>query len=97
MAFKDHEVEVCEDAFEFLMALTCFEPDLAIVDYHMDQMNGSDAIRKSGRKDLPVILVSADSPENLARQAQQLRSEGYNIKAHHVKPIGVKDLKGMLK
>ena len=90
-----HDILVCKDAYQFLIAYEKFGPDLCIVDMHMHNMSGADAIRKIDME-TKVVIVSADDLESIGRQAQQLKSEGYNIIGYKSKPILAQELKDLV-
>lgn len=56
-------------------------PDLMLVDYHLDDMNGIDAIKKlrwKFRADLPAILITADRSPEVRDKATQEKVEIIN-------------------
>ena len=97
LAFDGHEVGVCEDGKEFLAVVEGFSPDLVITDIHLRGISGVDTIKRWGNKEVKVAIISADSPSSIGRQAQQLKSSGYNIVGALSKPVNSKDLKELIK
>ncbi len=62
-------ISTAENAKEALAQLSIQNVDLVITDYMMPEMNGLELIRAMARREwlneIPVILLTANSPENL--------------------------------
>jgi DNA-binding response OmpR family regulator len=97
MALKGHDVEVCTNAYEFLIAMEYSNPDICIIDVNMSQMNGVDAIRNAGNKTMKVIIISADDLYKTKRAAEKLKHEGFNVVGEYEKPILHTDLRALAK
>jgi CheY-like chemotaxis protein len=65
---KGYEVVTASDGAEALQAFVSHPVDLALLDYHMPQMNGDVAAAhmKGCKADVPVVLLSADDLPVLA-------------------------------
>jgi len=87
MALRGHDIEVCANAYEFLVSMEYMTPDLCLIDVNMAQMNGVDAIRKAGNKTMKVAIISADDLGKTNRAAEKLKHEGFNVIAAYEKPI----------
>jgi len=87
MALRGHEVEVCSNAYEFLVAMEYMTPDLCLIDVNMSQMNGVDAIRKAGNKTMRVVMISADDLCKTKKSADKLKHDGFNVIGAFEKPI----------
>ena len=87
MALRGHDIEVCANAYEFLMAMEYSNPDLCIIDVNMAQMNGVDAIRNAGNTTMKVAIISADDLCKTKKSADKLRHDGFNVIGAFEKPI----------
>ena len=59
----------------FVAGAAAFRPDVVLVDYHLDDENGLEAIarlRSAYGADLPALLVTADRSDDLRRSAERL-------------------------
>ena len=97
LALKDHDVEVCANAYEFLLAMEYGEYDLCLIDVNMSQMNGFDAIRKAGNTTMRVVMISADDIYKTKKSADKLRRDGFNMVGAFEKPIMHTDLRALAK
>ncbi len=97
MALRGHEVEVCSNAYEFLVAMEYMTPDLCLIDVNMSQMNGVDAIRKAGNKTMRVAMISADDLCKTKKSADKLKHDGFNVIGAFEKPIMHTDLRALAK
>jgi len=63
------------------------KPDLAILDVKMPGMNGLDAAKVMQKLNIPVILLTAYSQQNIVSRAEKVAVYGYLVK-----PVTEKDL-----
>lgn len=86
---RGHRVEVVGDGDEALPLLEERTFDLLVTDYHMPRMNGLALIRavQARPKPIPVVLMSSNSPEELALTAKDLQGVEFLRK-----PFGLTDL-----
>lgn len=81
------------NGFDALKALETFKPDIAIVDYMMESMDGIELTKTIRRKEgvkfqtIPIIMLSAYSEMGLVSKA---RNAGVN--EYLAKPVSVEDL-----
>lgn len=75
---------MAENGVEGLKLLNTNQVDLAIIDWKMPVMNGTqllDAIRKDRRlRDIPVIMVTAESEKEIVLEAAEIEVEAYLLK-----------------
>jgi len=73
--------ETCAHAFS--LALAHGDIDLVLLDYHLPDMNGLDALAVFGQRhpELPIVLLSGQTSIHIMRQALQAGAAGFVSKA----------------
>jgi two-component system chemotaxis response regulator CheY len=81
---EGHTVITAEDGVDALKKLTNNEVDMAVVDFHMPNMNGTTLIRKLRRmpefKTTPILMLTTESSEFRKSKARELGANGWLTK-----------------
>lgn len=84
-----------EDAYEAIKLIKLRTPDLILMDRHMPGIDGLEGLRllKADKltKDIPVVMVSADSSRESIKECEDLGCSGYLVK-----PIDIVELHRVL-
>jgi two-component system, chemotaxis family, chemotaxis protein CheY len=78
---KDHTVITAEDGVDALKKLDKNKIDMAVVDFHMPNMNGTTLIRKLRRmpeyKNIPILMLTTESSQFRKDKAKELGANGW--------------------
>ena len=87
-----HAVITARDGREALTQIAEGECDLVVMDLHMPNMNGFEALEEMKRQgsNLPVIVISGFYPEDV--MAEQFQDLGLEIKEVLKKPVKITDI-----
>jgi len=81
---EDHTVITAEDGVDALKKLTNNDIDMAVVDFHMPNMNGTTLIRRLRRmpkcKDIPILMLTTESSQFRKDKARELGANGWLTK-----------------
>jgi two-component system, chemotaxis family, chemotaxis protein CheY len=81
---KDHTVITAEDGVDALKKLDTKKIDMAVVDFHMPNMNGTTLIRKLRRmpeyKKIPILMLTTESSQFRKDKAKELGANGWLTK-----------------
>ncbi len=87
---EDFDLVTYEDPIQAMQAFDTINPDLVILDLRMPNMDGFEVLRKirnDFQKDIPVIVMSGMSNEDLIIKSFQMGASDFIQK-----PVGVKEL-----
>jgi len=88
LAQLGHEVVLAADGREALNSARTTQPDLALLDIRMPQMDGLEVVRALNQQQpMPIILLTAYSEQDLITEATGLGVQNYLIK-----PVDERDL-----
>lgn len=91
---RGYEVQATPTLVEFEKVLKDWRPDLILSDIHMPEANGTDICRvlknQYGTQDIPIVLFSSLSDEELGKLAEQVGADGYLSKANGLEALGEK-------
>ncbi|MCW4049340.1 MAG: response regulator [Candidatus Bathyarchaeota archaeon] len=80
---KDMEIETSTSPYRVLENIHDMEPDLILSDYKMPEMNGIEFTRRLRElSEIPVIMYTGNSEEEVAEKAFQAGVDDYVTKAH---------------
>ena len=76
---KGYDVRIAENGRVGLAALDAFQPDLVLLDMHMPEMDGAEALREIARRApaLPVIMVTVNEDVETTSHLLQLGAGDY--------------------
>ena len=76
---KGYNVRIAENGRIGLAALDSFKPDLVLLDMHMPEMDGAEALREIARRApaLPVIMVTVNEDVETTSHLLQLGAADY--------------------
>jgi two-component system, chemotaxis family, chemotaxis protein CheY len=81
---EGHSVISAEDGEDALVKLESNTVDMAVVDFHMPNMNGTTLIRKLRRmpeyKTIPILMLTTESSEFRKNKARELGASGWLTK-----------------
>jgi len=81
---EGHSVVTAEDGIDALEKIESNHIDIAVVDYHMPNMNGTTLIRKMRRiekyKSTPILMLTTESSEFRKNKARELGANGWLTK-----------------
>jgi two-component system, chemotaxis family, chemotaxis protein CheY len=81
---KDHTVITAEDGVDALKKLITNHIDMAVIDFHMPNMNGTTLIRKLRRtsecKSIPILMLTTESSQFRKDKARELGANGWLTK-----------------
>jgi two-component system, chemotaxis family, chemotaxis protein CheY len=81
---EGHTVITAEDGIDALKKLGTNQIDMAVVDFHMPNMNGTTLIRKLRRipeyKDMPILMLTTESSQFRKDKAKELGANGWLTK-----------------
>jgi len=81
---EGHNVITAEDGIDALKKIQTTKIDLAVVDLHMPNMNGTTLIRKMRRdekhKETPILMLTTESSEFRKNKARELGANGWLTK-----------------
>lgn len=81
---EGHTVITAEDGVDALEKLKTDKIDMALVDFHMPNMNGTTLIRKLRRnpeyKDIPILMLTTESSQFRKDKARELGANGWLTK-----------------
>ena len=81
---EGHTVITAEDGVDALEKLTQTDIDMAVVDFHMPNMNGTTFIRKLRRNpkydNAPILMLTTESWEFRKSKARELGANGWLTK-----------------
>ncbi|HIF50366.1 MAG TPA: response regulator [Thiotrichaceae bacterium] len=84
LGHKDHTVITAEDGVDALKKLTNNDIDMAVVDFHMPNMNGTTLIRRLRRlpkcKDIPILMLTTESSQFRKDKAREVGANGWLTK-----------------
>ncbi len=88
-------VHIANDGQQAVHKVHALQPDLVLMDLHMPNMDGLEAVRQiranSAYKDLPIVMLSAD-----AFTEQKRTAFGSGINAYLTKPVELEKLRPIL-
>lgn len=88
---EGHTVITAEDGVDALKKLTSQHIDMAVVDFHMPNMNGTTLIRKLRRhpkyQDTPILMLTTESSEFRKSKARELGANGWLTKPFDPKTL----------
>jgi len=78
-----HDVTVVSNGAEAVTSLAEHEPDLLVTDLHMPEMNGLELVEhvRSQHSEVPVVLLTADTSNEVSMQALKRGAASYIPKA----------------
>ena len=81
---EGHEVVTAEDGVDALKKVESNKIDMAVVDFHMPNMNGTTLIRKLRRlqehKETPILMLTTESSDFRKNKARELGANGWLTK-----------------
>jgi two-component system, chemotaxis family, chemotaxis protein CheY len=81
---EGHKVVTAEDGIDALKKIETTRIDIAVVDFHMPNMNGTTLIRKLRRipeyKEMPILMLTTESSEFRKNKARELGASGWLTK-----------------
>lgn len=91
---RGYEVRATSSLVEFEKVLQTWRPDLILTDIHMPEAQGTDICRtlknEYHTQDIPIVLFSSLSDEELSKLAEQVGADGYLSKANGLEALGEK-------
>ena len=95
LRIQGHEVHLCHDGPQALLAVDVVQPDVIFIDIGLPGMSGHEVARAirnlSGYEDLLLVAMTGyGQPEDRRRS----REAGFDV--HLVKPVGLKALEDLL-
>lgn len=91
---RGYEVRTTSTLMEFERVLAEFTPHLILTDFHMPEVQGTDICRtlknEYHTQDIPIVLFSSLSDEELGPLAEQAGADGFLSKAHGLEALGEK-------
>ena len=91
---RGYDVQAASTLVEFEKLLKAFRPDLILTDIHMPEAKGTDICRtlknEYNTQNIPIVLFSSLSEEELAKLAEQVGADGYLSKAQGLDALGEK-------
>jgi CheY-like chemotaxis protein len=79
-----YDVRVVDCARDCYAAVADEEPDLILMDIQMPEISGIEALEalKAGHPDIPVLMVSASTTQEIAREVEGKGAEGFLLKPY---------------
>jgi len=91
---RGYEVRATSTLMEFEKTLQAWKPHLILTDIHMPEATGADICRtlknEYGTQDIPIVLFSSLTDDELSRLAEQVGADGYLSKANGLDAMGEK-------
>jgi CheY-like chemotaxis protein len=91
---RGYEVRATSSLVEFEKVLQAWRPDLILTDIHMPEAQGTDICRtlknEYHTQDIPIVLFSSLSDEELSKLAEQVGADGFLSKANGLEALGEK-------
>jgi len=91
---RGYEVRATSTLMEFERTLQSWKPHLILTDIHMPEATGADICRtlknEYGTQDIPIVLFSSLTDDELSRLAEQVGADGYLSKANGLDAMGEK-------
>jgi CheY-like chemotaxis protein len=89
-----YEVQAAATLLEFEKILTSWRPNVILTDIHMPDVKGTDICRvlktEYDTQDIPIVLFSSLSDEDLERLAEQVGADGFLSKNHGLELLAAK-------
>jgi two-component system, OmpR family, alkaline phosphatase synthesis response regulator PhoP len=89
-----YEVQAASTLFAFETVLESWRPNIILTDIHMPDVKGTDICRvlktEYDTQDIPIVLFSSLSDEDLERLAEQVGADGFLSKNHGLEQLAAK-------
>jgi CheY-like chemotaxis protein len=91
---RGYEVRATSSLVEFEKVLQTWRPHLILTDIHMPEAQGTDICRtlknEYHTQDIPIVLFSSLSDDELSKLAEQVGADGFLSKANGLDALGEK-------
>lgn len=89
-----YDVQAASTLLDFEKVLQSWRPHVILTDIHMPDVKGTDICRilktEYDTQDIPIVLFSSLSDEDLERLAEQVGADGYLSKNHGLEQLAAK-------